>query len=180
MGFIPIWGPTNIPTSWTENDQIELNALRNAPIEMANTSYGCFLAQHKRDLERAYQKMLPRGKWTSSGRWHRSTRQVQMMGNLCHLASLPFSLMSLMSKLLHSTFLSILLVLIDLCMRQSWWPRIATNASILQHLKMGPVLATEGGSYQTETYTPSQQCVEANGVGAWVSNNGKWTNKSAV
>jgi hypothetical protein len=28
----------SIPTPWTENDQIELNALRNAPIEMADTS----------------------------------------------------------------------------------------------------------------------------------------------
>ena len=40
-----------------ENDQTELDALRNMPIEMANTSYGCFLAQQKRDAERAYQKM---------------------------------------------------------------------------------------------------------------------------
>ncbi len=28
----------SVPTPWTENDQIELNALRNAPIKMANTS----------------------------------------------------------------------------------------------------------------------------------------------
>jgi hypothetical protein len=28
----------SIPTPWTENDQIELNAPRNAPIKMANTS----------------------------------------------------------------------------------------------------------------------------------------------
>jgi hypothetical protein len=28
----------SIPTPWTENDQIELNALRNASIKMANTS----------------------------------------------------------------------------------------------------------------------------------------------
>jgi hypothetical protein len=32
-----------IPAPWMENNQIELNALRNAPIKMANTSYGCFL-----------------------------------------------------------------------------------------------------------------------------------------
>jgi hypothetical protein len=30
-------------------------ALRNAPIEMADTSYGRFLATQKRDAERAYQ-----------------------------------------------------------------------------------------------------------------------------
>jgi hypothetical protein len=32
-------------------------ALRNAPIEMADTSYGRFLATQKRDAERAYQHM---------------------------------------------------------------------------------------------------------------------------
>ncbi len=48
----------NIPALWTENNQIELNALRNAPIKMAGTSYGCFLAQHKRDVERVYWRMF--------------------------------------------------------------------------------------------------------------------------
>ncbi len=32
-------------------------ALRNAPIEMADTSYGRFLATQKRDTERVYQRM---------------------------------------------------------------------------------------------------------------------------
>ena len=32
-------------------------ALTNAPIEMVNTSYGLFLATHKRDAERAFQHM---------------------------------------------------------------------------------------------------------------------------
>ena len=32
-------------------------ALRNAPIEMADTSYGRFLATQKRDAERAYRHM---------------------------------------------------------------------------------------------------------------------------
>ena len=46
-----------------ENDQVELDALRNAPIELADTSYGCFLAQQKRDgAERAYQKMSDKEK----------------------------------------------------------------------------------------------------------------------
>ena len=45
----------SIPAQWTENYQTELDALRNAPIEMADTSYGRFLAQQKRDMERAYQ-----------------------------------------------------------------------------------------------------------------------------
>jgi hypothetical protein len=45
-----------------ENNQIELNALRNAPIKMADTSYGCFLVQHKRDVEWVYQKMSAKEK----------------------------------------------------------------------------------------------------------------------
>jgi hypothetical protein len=52
----------SIPAPWTENNQIELSALRHAPIKMANTSYGCFFAQHKRDLEQAYQKMSAKEK----------------------------------------------------------------------------------------------------------------------
>ncbi len=77
-------------------------------------------------------------------------------------------------------FLSILRLLIDLCVHQLQWPHAATNVSISQHLKMGLVLATEGGLHQTETYIPSRQCVEAYGGGGWASNYGKWTNKSAV
>ncbi len=65
-------------------------------------------------------------------------------------------------------------------MHASIVPHIATNVSISQRLKMGLVLATEGGLHQTETYIPSQQCVEANGVGGWASNYGKWSNKSVV
>ncbi len=38
----------SIPALWMENDQIELNALRNAPIKMGDTLYGCFLAQQKK------------------------------------------------------------------------------------------------------------------------------------
>ena len=41
---------------------------------------------------------------------------------------------------------------------------------------MGPVLATEGELRQTATNTTSWQCLEANGVGAVASNDGKWTN----
>ncbi len=40
--------------------------------------------------------------------------------------------------------------------------------------EMGLVLVTdEGKLHQTETYTPSWQCVEVNGAGAEASNNGK-------
>ena len=48
----------SIPAPWTEIDEAELIALRNAPIEMYDTAYGRFEEQKKRDVERAYQKML--------------------------------------------------------------------------------------------------------------------------
>ncbi len=38
-------------------NKARLVALKNAPIEMANTSYGRFLAMQKRDVERAFQPM---------------------------------------------------------------------------------------------------------------------------
>jgi hypothetical protein len=50
---------TSIPTPWTDADEAGLVALMNAPIEMADTSYGQFLATQKRDAERAFQNMSP-------------------------------------------------------------------------------------------------------------------------
>jgi hypothetical protein len=47
----------SIPAPWTDADEAGLVALRNAPIEMADTSHGRFLATQKRDAERAYQHM---------------------------------------------------------------------------------------------------------------------------
>ncbi len=44
----------SIPTPWTGGNKTGLVALRNAPIEMANTSYWQFLATQKRDAKRAY------------------------------------------------------------------------------------------------------------------------------
>jgi hypothetical protein len=52
-------------------------------------------------------------------------------------------------------------------------PPVTTNVSTSRRLKMGPVLATEVESHQTEIYTPSQECVEANGAGGRASNDGK-------
>ena len=48
----------SIPAPWTDIDEAELVALRDAPIEMYDTAYGRFEEQKKRDVERAYQKML--------------------------------------------------------------------------------------------------------------------------
>ena len=47
----------SVPAPWTEIDEAELVALRDAPIEMCNMAYGWFEEQKKRDVERAYQKM---------------------------------------------------------------------------------------------------------------------------
>ncbi len=49
----------SIPALWTDADKTGLLALRNAPIEMADTSYGRFLATQKRNAERAFQHMSP-------------------------------------------------------------------------------------------------------------------------
>jgi hypothetical protein len=47
----------SIPNPWTDANEMGLVALRNVPIEMANTLNGRFLAMQKRDAERAYQRM---------------------------------------------------------------------------------------------------------------------------
>jgi hypothetical protein len=47
----------SIPAPWKDADEAGLVALRNAPIEMADTSYGRVLATQKRDAKRAYQHM---------------------------------------------------------------------------------------------------------------------------
>jgi hypothetical protein len=45
---------------------------------------------------------------------------------------------------------------------------------------MSPMHVTEGKLHQTTTHTASRQCVEANGAGAWVSDDGKGANDGAV
>jgi hypothetical protein len=44
-------------TTTTDANKAGLVALKNAPIKMANTSYGRFLATQKRDAERSFQPM---------------------------------------------------------------------------------------------------------------------------
>jgi hypothetical protein len=48
----------SIPTPWTDADEAVLVVLRNVPIEMADTSYGRFLATQKRDAKRAYYQHM--------------------------------------------------------------------------------------------------------------------------
>jgi hypothetical protein len=50
---------TSIPAPWMDADEAGLMALINAPIEMADTSYGQFLATQKRDAKRMFQHMSP-------------------------------------------------------------------------------------------------------------------------
>ncbi len=47
----------SIPAPWMDADEAGLVALKNAPIEMADTWYGRFLATQRRDAERAFQHM---------------------------------------------------------------------------------------------------------------------------
>ena len=47
----------SIPAPWTDADEAGLVALKNAPIEMANTLYGRFLGTQKRDAKRSFQPM---------------------------------------------------------------------------------------------------------------------------
>jgi hypothetical protein len=50
----------SLPYGWTlTSDKAGLVALTNMPIEMADISYGRFLAMQKRDAERAFQHMSP-------------------------------------------------------------------------------------------------------------------------
>ncbi len=42
----------------TDANKAGLVALKNAPIEMANTLYGRFLVAQKRDAKRAFQPMV--------------------------------------------------------------------------------------------------------------------------
>ena len=80
----------SIPTPWMENDQIELNALRNAPIKIANTSLDASWHNIRRAWSGHTRRCLPRRKWTSSRRWRRCMSWVRTTGNPRHLASLPF------------------------------------------------------------------------------------------
>ncbi len=47
----------SIPAPWTDANEAGLVVLKNAPIVMADTLYGWFLATQKRDAERAFQHM---------------------------------------------------------------------------------------------------------------------------
>ena len=46
-----------VPAPWMEIDEVNLIALRDGPIAICDTAYGCFEEQKKRDVERAYWKM---------------------------------------------------------------------------------------------------------------------------
>jgi hypothetical protein len=80
----------SVPTPWMENNQIEFNALRNAPIKMANTSLHASWRNIRGMWSRHTRKCPARRKWTSSGRWWRCMSRVRTTGNPRHLASLPF------------------------------------------------------------------------------------------
>jgi hypothetical protein len=45
--------------AWMDANKVGLVALKNAPIKMANTLYGRFLAMQKRGAKRTFQHMSP-------------------------------------------------------------------------------------------------------------------------
>ncbi len=54
----------SIPAPWTEINQVELDALRNAPTELSDTAYGRLEEQKKRDVKQAYAKLSSKEKET--------------------------------------------------------------------------------------------------------------------
>ncbi len=52
----------SIPTPWTENNQIELNALQKCTYQDGQHLLACFLGYHKRYVEQVYQKMSAKEK----------------------------------------------------------------------------------------------------------------------
>jgi hypothetical protein len=56
----------SIPTPWMENNQIELNAQRNAPIKMADTSLNASWRNVRGRWSGRTRRCPPRRKWTSS------------------------------------------------------------------------------------------------------------------
>jgi hypothetical protein len=81
----------SFPTPWMENNQIELNALRNALIMMANTSWDASWRNIRGTWSGHTRRCPPRRKGTSSRRWRRCMSRVWTMGHPHHLASLLFS-----------------------------------------------------------------------------------------
>ncbi len=61
----------SIPTPWMENNQIELNALRNAPTKMANTSLDASWYSIRGTWSGHTRRCPPKRKWTLSRRWWR-------------------------------------------------------------------------------------------------------------
>jgi hypothetical protein len=58
----------SIPTPWTEHNQIELNALRNVPIKMADTYLDASWRNIRGTWSRRTRRCPPRRKWTLSRR----------------------------------------------------------------------------------------------------------------
>jgi hypothetical protein len=52
----------SIADRWTDANEVALDTLKNAPIEMGDTAYGRYEAEKKKDIERAYKKMTAKGK----------------------------------------------------------------------------------------------------------------------
>ena len=52
-------GGVKTACGWKDANEEELKALKNAPFEMVDTSYGCYEAKQQRNVMRACRKMMP-------------------------------------------------------------------------------------------------------------------------
>jgi hypothetical protein len=52
----------SIADRWTNANEAALDALKNAPIKMGDTAYVRYEAEKKKDIKRAYKKMMAKEK----------------------------------------------------------------------------------------------------------------------
>ncbi len=130
-----------IPASWTEIDEAEFIALRDAPIAMRDTAYGRFEEHKKRDVERAYKKMSATEKEVFKRKMAEIDEADAGDRETPPPTPTPVNITSNSRFLPH--FLSFLSVLIEQRRRPSCRDAVVTNVTISLRLKMGPVLLVE-------------------------------------
>ena len=168
----------NIPAPWTDVDEARLVALRNAPIEMAHTLYGRFLATQKRDAERAYQHMDAKEREAFLRKLSEIDADDAENGRSTPTNPTPNLIVSKYSFMLHIATILRALLLFSRC--QSRPNAVVSNVSNSLRPEMSPMLVSEGKSAKTVSYTASRQYDEGAGAGARSSNDRKQLNDAAI
>jgi hypothetical protein len=153
-------------------------ALRNAPIEMADTSYGRFLATQKRDAERAYQHMDAEEREAFMRKLTEIDTDDAEDGQFPPSNPTPVYLTC--SNHFVLLFLWFIYALVRFIRRRSRPNAVVTNVTISWPPEMSPMLVTEGESAKTAAHTSSRQCVEGAGAGGRASNDRKPAIRGAV